>query len=56
VPETLNDLDGLVLFAIGRTPVTLGGVIVGLLIIVGGFVAARLAGVAFRRARGKTRH
>ena len=32
MPENLDDLDGLVLFAIGRTPVTLGGVAAGLLI------------------------
>ncbi|HEX2561469.1 mechanosensitive ion channel family protein [Phenylobacterium sp.] len=56
MPENLNDLDGLVLFAIGRTPVTLGGVVVGLLIIVGGFVAARLATIGLERVRGRSRH
>lgn len=52
----LDRLPGLVLFAIGRTPVTLGGVIAGLAVIVGGFFIARLAGAALRRARGRARH
>lgn len=56
MPENLNDLDGLVLFAIGRTPVTLGGVLAGLMIIVGGFVAARVATIALERVRGRSRH
>lgn len=56
MPETLNDLDGLVLFAIGRTPVTLGGVVAGLLIIVGGLVGARLVRLFLERARHRTRH
>jgi small-conductance mechanosensitive channel len=56
VPENFNDLDGIVLFAIGRTPVTLGGVVIGLLIIVGGFVAARLAHMFLSRVRGRARH
>ena len=56
MPENLNDLDGLVLFAIGRTPVTLGGVLAGLLIIAGGFVAARLATLTLERVRRRSRH
>lgn len=56
MPENLNNLDGLVLFAIGRTPVTLGGVLAGLLIIAGGLVAARLATLALERVRGRSRH
>ncbi|MET0293959.1 MAG: mechanosensitive ion channel domain-containing protein, partial [Phenylobacterium sp.] len=51
----LNQLDRFVLFAIGRTPVTLGGVVAGLVVIVGGFIAARLAGIFFRRMRGSLR-
>ncbi|HEY8571006.1 mechanosensitive ion channel family protein [Phenylobacterium sp.] len=49
----LDNVGGLVLFAIGRTPVTLGGVLTGLLLITAGFVAARLAGAGLRRIRGR---
>lgn len=56
MPQNLTDLDSIVLFAIGRTPVTLGGVLAGLLIIGGGVVAARLASLALARMRGRTRH
>lgn len=52
----LTDLDGLVLFAIGRTPVTVGGVAAGLLIILGGLLAAKLAGLAIARLRGRARY
>lgn len=52
----LDRLPGLVLFAIGRTPVTLGGVVAGLAVIVVGFFIARLAGVALRRLRARARH
>lgn len=54
--QHLPDLRSFVLFAVGRTPVTLGGVIAGIAVAVLGFVAARLAGVALRRLRGRARH
>lgn len=50
------DLDGLVLFAIGRTPVTVGGVAAGLLIILGGSLAGKLAGLAIGRLRARARY
>ena len=53
--EKLEDVPGLVLFAIGRTPVTLGGVLAGVAVMLAGFAAARLAGMALRRLRGRTR-
>lgn len=52
----LNDLRSLVLFAVGRTPVTLGGVIAGVTVTLLGFAAAKLAGAALRRLRGKVHH
>jgi small-conductance mechanosensitive channel len=54
--DNLGDLQGFVLFAIGRTPVTLGGVITGVAIIILGFLAARLARAGIERLRGRTRH
>jgi small-conductance mechanosensitive channel len=54
--EDLNDAAGFVLFAIGRTPVTLGGIVVGLALVLLGFVAARLAGAGIRRLRTRARH
>lgn len=52
----LNRIDDLVLFAIGRTPVTVGGVVAGLLIIVGGALAGKLAGLAIARLRRRARY
>lgn len=52
----LEDIRGIVLFAIGRTPVTLGGVVAGVLVFTVAVVLARLAGVAIRRLRGRSRH
>ena len=52
----LPDLRSFVLFAVGRTPVTLGGIIAGLAVTLLGFAAARLAGVALRRLRGRAGH
>jgi len=54
--QELDDLRGFVLFAIGRTPVTLGGVIAGLAVIVVALLAARLASVGIRRLRNRSRH
>ena len=49
--ESLDDIRGLVLFAIGRTPVTLGGVIAGVAIVAGAFLFARIIGGTMRRVR-----
>ena len=54
----MDDLDQIrdyVLFAIGRTPVTLGGVIAGLAVIAAALLAARLARGGIRRMRGRWR-
>lgn len=52
----IANLDGFVLFAIGRTPVTVGGVVAGLLIIFGGLLAGKLAGLAIGRLRARARY
>jgi small-conductance mechanosensitive channel len=54
--EKLEDVPGLVLFAIGRTPVTLGGVLAGAAVMLAGLAMAKLASVGLRRLRGRTRH
>lgn len=54
--EHLSDVRSLVLFAIGRTPVTLGGVLAGLVVAFTGFTAARITGLALRRLRARVRH
>lgn len=54
--DDLNDLRGFVLFAIGRTPVTLGGVIAGFAVIATFLIAARLIGAVIRRLRTRSRH
>jgi len=57
--SSMDDLDqirGFVLFAIGRTPVTLGGVIAALSIIAVALLAARLAGIGIRRLRDRSRY
>lgn len=51
-----HDLQNLVLFAIGRNPVTLGGIIAGLAVAAFGIVAARIAGIVLTRLRHRTRH
>lgn len=53
--EQIDDFRGLVLFAIGRTPVTLGAVLAGLAVMLVGFAAARVAGIALRRLRSRSR-
>lgn len=55
MPE-LPDLRGFVLFVVGRTPVTLGGVLAGFAVAIAGFIFARLAGMALRRLRSRARH
>ncbi|WP_334163413.1 mechanosensitive ion channel family protein [Phenylobacterium sp.] len=54
--DNIEDLEGFVLFAIGRTPVTLGGVVTGVVIILAGFLAARILRLTIARMRGRTRH
>lgn len=54
--QDFSHLAGVVLFAIGRTPVTLGGIFAGLAIAVLGVLAARLAGAGIRRLRAHARH
>jgi small-conductance mechanosensitive channel len=54
--QHLSDFGSLVLFDVGRRPITLGGVIAGLAVTLLGFAAARLAGIAMRRLRGNVRH
>lgn len=49
----LEHLDKLVLFSIGKTPVTTGGLIAALLTIVVALAAARLVGLALQRARAR---
>ena len=54
-----NDLERVeefVLFTIGRTPVTLGGIIAGLLVVVGAFALAAALAFALRRVRARTRY
>jgi small-conductance mechanosensitive channel len=55
MPE-LPDLRGFVLFVVGRTPVTLGGVLAGIAVMLVGLAIARLSGVALRRLRSRARY
>lgn len=55
MPE-LPDLRGFVLFVIGHTPVTLGGVLAGFTVMFLGFAVARLSGMALRRLRTRSRN
>jgi small-conductance mechanosensitive channel len=50
------DFSGIVLFAVGRTPVTLGGVLAGLTIALLFFLAARLIGLVLRRVRDRANY
>lgn len=52
----LEDIRGYVLFAIGRTPVTLGGIAAGILVFTVAVLIARVAGAALRRLRGRATH
>ncbi|MDP1617433.1 mechanosensitive ion channel family protein [Phenylobacterium sp.] len=54
-----SDLAGLetfILFTIGRTPVTLGGVIAGAVVIIVAFILAWAAGQGLRRVRARARY
>jgi small-conductance mechanosensitive channel len=54
--DELDHVGDFVLFAIGRTPVTLGGVITGLAVMAAFIVAARLARLGMERLRRRTRY
>lgn len=51
LPHSLQTLDGFKLLTLGKSTVTLGGVVVGLLLIIGFLLAARIAARVFRRLR-----
>jgi len=53
--EALGHIDKLVLFNIGKTAVTTGGLIAALLTFVVALVAARLIGLAMQRVRARAR-
>ncbi|MFZ5718420.1 MAG: mechanosensitive ion channel family protein [Pseudomonadota bacterium] len=53
--EELDQIGGFVLFAIGRTPVTLGGIVAGVAVAVALILIARVAGAGIRRLRGRAR-
>ncbi|RAK50896.1 mechanosensitive ion channel family protein [Phenylobacterium deserti] len=53
--DDLNDLRGLVLFAIGRTPVTLGGILAGLAVACAFWLASKVVGGGIKRLRGRAR-
>jgi small-conductance mechanosensitive channel len=53
--EHIDDLRRLVLFDLGRTPVTLGGVVAGLAVMLVMFALAKVAGLALRRLRTRSR-
>ena len=54
--DDLRELEELVLFTIGRTPVTLGGVVAGLLVVVAAIVISRVAALGLRRLRSRARY
>lgn len=51
LPRELHELDGINLLTLGKSTVTLGGLITGLVIIAVALIAARLVGGVFRRLR-----
>jgi small-conductance mechanosensitive channel len=54
--DDLQGLEELTLFTIGRTPVTLGGIIAGALVVVMAFVVAWIAAMGLRRLRARARY
>ena len=54
--EDLGGLGGVVLFAFGRTPVTLGGIVAGLTVTAVVLLIARLTGIGIRRLRTRSRY
>lgn len=53
--SALDDIASARLFAIGGTPLTLGGVLAAAAILVAAFIAARVVGAVLRRLRGRAR-
>ena len=51
--KQLEQLEEIVLFTVGKTPVTAGGLIAALITVVGALIAARLIGMAMSRLRGR---
>ncbi|MFN3573244.1 MAG: mechanosensitive ion channel family protein [Phenylobacterium sp.] len=54
--DDFQQLEELVLFTVGRTPVTLGGVVAGLLVILAAIVIARFSALGLRRLRSRARY
>jgi small-conductance mechanosensitive channel len=54
IPRELMSLDGFKLLTLGKSTVTLGGLLTGLLLIVLGLIAARWSGRLFQRIRDKS--
>lgn len=54
--DDFQQLEELVLFTVGRTPVTLGGVVAGLLVILAAIVIARFSALGLRRLRLRARY
>jgi small-conductance mechanosensitive channel len=53
IPRELHDLDGFKLLTLGKSSVTLGGLLTGLLIVVLAFVASRLVSGGLKRLRAR---
>jgi small-conductance mechanosensitive channel len=53
IPRELHDLDGFRLLTLGKSTVTLGGLLTGLLIIALALIASRIVAGGFRRLRGR---
>lgn len=53
--QDIDQISEFVLFAIGRTPVTLGGIIAGLAVAATLILIARIAGAGIKRLRGRVR-
>lgn len=54
--DDLQGLEEFILFTIGRTPVTLGGIIAGALVMLVAFVVAWAAALGLRRVRARARY
>ena len=51
IPPELHDLDGVKLLTLGKSTVTLGGLVTGVVIVLVAVIASRLVGQLFRRVR-----
>ncbi|MDQ0465928.1 small-conductance mechanosensitive channel [Caulobacter ginsengisoli] len=54
LPRGLHALDGVRLLTLGKSTVTLGGLLFGLVIVAAAFLAARIAGRVFKRLRERS--